>query len=187
MNELYLLAQRVEQYCDQMGCPCCLIGGLALPFRGQLRATEDVDYAVFAEFGRESELIDGLLQEFKPRIQNARAHALLHRVLLLEVGDLGVDIGIAGFEFERRIQERATREEVMDGVWLNVITAEDLVVMKAFANRPQDWVDIAGVLIRNEGKLDWGYIDATLAPLAELKEDPAILEKLTRLRMEYDP
>lgn len=187
MNELYLLAQRVEHHCAQIGCPCCLIGGLALPFRGQLRATEDVDYAVFAEFGRESEVIDGLLQEFQPRIQDARAYALLHRVLLLEAGDLGVDIGIAGFEFERRIQDRATREEALDGVWLNVITAEDLIVMKAFANRPQDWVDITGILIRNEGKLDWNLIDTTLAPLVELKEDPAILEKLAGLRAEYDP
>jgi hypothetical protein len=38
------------------------------------------------------------------------------------------------------------------------------------------------VAIRHGATLDWRYIERLLRPLAEAKEDPAILETLARLR-----
>jgi len=61
---------------------------------------------------------------------------------------------------------------------LRVCSAEDLVVMKAFAARPQDWIDVEGILIRQRVKLDWDYIYANLTPLAELKENPSLVTQL---------
>jgi hypothetical protein len=67
---------------------------------------------------------------------------------------------------------------------LDLVTcsAEDLVVLKAFADRGKDWADIEGVLTRQRGKLGWRYIWAQLRPLVELKGEPEILERLKRLR-----
>lgn len=62
-------------------------------------------------------------------------------------------------------------------------TPEDLVVMKAFADRDLDWNDIRGIIVR-QGKesLDWSYMYEHLTPLCEAKEAPEILKKLKGLQ-----
>jgi hypothetical protein len=67
---------------------------------------------------------------------------------------------------------------------LRICSAEDLIVLKAFADRPKDWLDIDGILIRQSASLDWAYVRAQLAPLAELKEAPELVDKLDRRRIE---
>jgi hypothetical protein len=57
-----------------------------------------------------------------------------------------------------------------------------LIVFKAFADRPKDWLDVEEVLIRQSSALDWAYIRTELAPLAELKESPELVDALERLR-----
>jgi hypothetical protein len=44
------------------------------------------------------------------------------------------------------------------GVLLRIGSAEDLVVMKAFAARPHDCVDGESVVARHYGQLDWAYV-----------------------------
>jgi hypothetical protein len=61
-----------------------------------------------------------------------------------------------------------------------------LIVLKAFAGRGRDWVDVEGMIVRQKGKLDWDYIREQLAPLAELKDSPGIMEQLEALRVEFD-
>ena len=64
---------------------------------------------------------------------------------------------------------------------LRTCSAEDLIVFKAFADRPKDWLDIEGVIIRQPG-IDWPYVRTQLAPLAELKDAPELVDKLERRR-----
>jgi hypothetical protein len=45
-------------------------------------------------------------------------------------------------------------------------------------------VDVEGILIRQEGLLDWDYILSELKPLVNLKETPDILSRLQQLRQE---
>jgi hypothetical protein len=65
-------------------------------------------------------------------------------------------------------------------------SAEDLIVMKAFAARPKDWLDVEGIIVRQTGGLDWAYVERHLRPLAELKEAPAIWQELGRRRREFE-
>ena len=60
---------------------------------------------------------------------------------------------------------------------LKTCSAEDLVVLKAFAARDKDWADIHSILLRQKGKLDVGYIRENLSPLCELKSAPEIMTK----------
>ena len=57
-------------------------------------------------------------------------------------------------------------------------SAEDLIVLKAFADRPKDWMDIEGIIMRQENSLDIRYIFDRLFPLCKLKQAPEILDKL---------
>ena len=57
-------------------------------------------------------------------------------------------------------------------------------MLKAFADRPKDWLDIEGILIRQSESLDWSYVRAQLAPLAELKDAPELVDRLERRRLD---
>jgi hypothetical protein len=69
---------------------------------------------------------------------------------------------------------------------LRTCSAECLIVLKAFAARPKDWLDIEGVIIRQTGRIDWTYIRRQLLPLVELKEAPEIMDELERRRRDCE-
>ena len=48
-------------------------------------------------------------------------------------------------------------------------SAEDLIVLKAFAGRDRDWADIEGILMRRAGQLDEPLVFQELTPLLQLK------------------
>lgn len=182
MTDLFLVAARVYRVLDSLELRSCVIGGLALQFRGQDRLTRDVDFSVLTGFADEERIATALLDEFPGRLTNSLEHAIRFRVLLLEVDRVGIDIGFAGFPYEEAAIARATMEEISPGLRLPIASAEDLIIMKAFASRPQDWVDVQGIIVRQGAALDWEWIWENLGPLAELKEDPDILPMLEKMR-----
>ena len=40
-----------------------------------------------------------------------------------------------------------------------------------------------GIIIRQSGRVDWTYVRTQLAPLAELKEAPEIVDRLDKRRV----
>jgi len=183
MTELFSLALEVQDACKKNGWPFCVIGGLAVQHWGEPRFTKDVDLTILTGFGGEEPVVDKCLTLFLPRTENARAFALENRVLLLKSSDgLGIDIALGALEFERSAVERAADIEVLDGKYLRLCSAEDLIVMKAFANRPLDWNDVQGIMVRQgTGNLDWSYIYRHLEPLCDVKGEPEIVDRLRRL------
>jgi hypothetical protein len=71
--------------------------------------------------------------------------------------------------------------EFAPGACIRTCSAEDLVVLKAFASRPQDWVDIDGIIARQGPKLKTAYILKQLKPLADVKEAPEIVDRVKKL------
>ena len=65
-----------------------------------------------------------------------------------------MDIALGGLPFEARVIARSSSFDVAPGVVLVTCSAEDLVVLKAFADRAQDWLDIEGVIVRQGANLD---------------------------------
>lgn len=178
-------AARVQKILDRHRWRYCFIGGVAVQKWGQARFTQDVDLTVFTGFGSEEQVIDTLLASFTPRVRDARQFAIENRVVLLRTGEgVDLDVSCGGFPFENAAVTRARKVQVIPGVRLRLCTAEDLIVYKAFAGRPIDWMDVESIIAKQQGrkKLDWRYIHAQLKPLAELKEDPQIMPKLDELR-----
>lgn len=152
---------------------------------GEPRLTRDIDLSVFTGFHDESDFVDSVLANYRSRIERAREHALNHRVLLIESSrGIPVDIGLAAFPLEEAIIRRAPLHAFGADTALPVVTAEDLIVLKAFAGRNRDWEDIRGVIARNHPTLNWGHIESTLEPLLELKESPESLDYLRDFRAE---
>jgi hypothetical protein len=176
-------AADLQSVCQTAGWHYCFIGGLAVLRWGEPRETVDVDLTLLTGFRGESVYIDALLSHFEPRRPDAAAFARTSRVLLLRASSgVGLDIALGGLPFEESAVSRSSLFRFPSNFDLRTCSAEDLIVFKAFADRPKDWMDIEGVLIRQGPRLDWSYVEAELAPLVELKEAPEILDRLTRLR-----
>lgn len=187
MTEVIRAAAELQAFCNERAWQFCFIGGLAVQRWGEPRETIDADLTLLTGFGGESLFIDALTARFEPRIDQAADFAKNNRVLLLRSpSGVGLDIALGGLPFEASAVARATDFLFVPGITLRTCSAEDLVVLKAFADRPKDWVDLEGVLLRQQGRLDWVYIRAQLAPLVELKEAPEILERLERHRALLD-
>jgi hypothetical protein len=182
MIDLISTAQAVQLVCEENKWDFCFIGGLAVQYWGEARLTTDVDLTLFVGFGNEEPIIDLLINSFKARMSEARLFALKSRVVLLETEDgIGIDVSLGAFPFEQSMTDRAQYREYLPDIRLKICSPEDLIVSKAFADRPQDWRDVESIIVK-QSPLDWNYINAQLAPLVELKEQPEILAKLSELR-----
>ena len=186
MIELFREARALQQVLTDRGWPFCFIGGVALQHWGEPRVTRDLDLTVFTGFGGEAPVVDGLLARYAGRRPDARAFALRHRVLLFSTpGGIAVDLALGALAFEAEMIGRATDVEFEPGVALRICTGEDLLVLKAFADRLQDRADVAGIARRRGRMLDWDAVIERLTPLAETKGEPVILETVRALREQF--
>jgi hypothetical protein len=183
MKSLFAAAADLEAFLIEQGWRYCFIGGIALQRWGQPRLTNDIDLTILAGFGNETVYVDAMLKRYEARGSGSREFALKHRVLLLQSREgIPIDVALGGIAFEERAVSRATRYEFLPGVSLLTCSAEDLIVLKAFADRPRDWADVDTILARRQAQLHWDYIFEQLEPLCELKGAPEIIDRLQRLR-----
>jgi hypothetical protein len=182
LNNVLQLAVDVGAQLRQMGIEFCIIGGTAYQRWGEPRQTTDVDATLLVEFGRELEVVRNLLKTYSSRIENAESFALQNRIVLLQSSQgIGIDLSLGGLPYESRLIERSSLWKVPRHGEIRTCSAEDLVVLKSFASRPQDWIDVEKVIIRQGPRLDRALIIEELKPLAELKEEPEILSRLDQL------
>lgn len=188
MIELFRQAFELQTFINREQWPACFIGGIALQHWGEPRTTRDVDLSLFTGFGSEAPIVDRLLERYPARIPEARQFALDNRVLLLRTGNapgVDVDIALAALPFEREMIARAVPVEFQPGATLRICSAEDLFVIKAFANRLRDRADVLGIARRRGPELDWAAIRHRLAPLAAVKDEPEILASVEKLQAEF--
>ena len=182
MNPLFQAGLEFQQFLQEKKWRFCFIGGLAVIRWGEVRVTQDVDLSLLSGFGNEDTYVDSLLARFRSRISEAKEFALTNRTLLLIASnEVAVDISLAGLPFEGEMVDRATPFSYAPDCSLVTCSAEDLVILKAFADRVKDWLDIEGILVRQGSGLDFEYITDRLTPLCELKDAPEIIEKLNHL------
>ncbi len=96
---------------------------------------------------------------------------------------MNADFGIRSLS--SRVVQRSSLWGTPGSGTIKTCSAEDLVVLKAFASRPQDWIDVEKVIIRQGERLNRPLIIEELTPLAELKEDPQILENVQSLLLKH--
>jgi len=176
-------ASRLEAFCESRGWRFCFIGGLAVLHWGEPRLTRDLDLSLLTGFGGEAVYVDALLQAYAPRVPAAREFALERRILLLRTaGGVGIDVSLAALPYEEKMCDRAVPTEMMPGMRIRLCSAEDLIVMKMFASRETDLRDVRSVIVRQNARLDWPYIERNLADLAEVRDDVDLLPRLREIR-----
>lgn len=181
MKDLIESARDLQDILERLELPFCFIGGLANLQWGEPRLTQDLDLTVLAGWGDEERIIDLLLENISPRFEDARRFAINNRVLLLETDDgIPIDLALGALSFEELAINRS-RNINLGGILLRLCSAEDLVIMKAFANRERDWSDIDGILIRQQDNMDVTYAMEQIRILDEAKPGEGIADRLEEL------
>ena len=180
---LWNSALELQRFLDREGFKFCFIGGIVVQRWGEPRMTDDVDLTVYLPFGEEKKAAKRILARYQSRHPDPLQFVLQARILLLQdIWGSNIDLSLGGMPFEESMIERSSDWVIPGGGSIRTCGTSDLIILKAFANRPRDWEDIRCVLLRSESKLDWPLIETELTQLANLKEEPEIVEQLQALR-----
>jgi len=158
--------EKVTSQLDAAGVRYALIGGFAMALRGVQRATIDMDFILMLEDWEKADLIlqsAGYIRAYKSENVShymAKDDAL-GRIDLLHAFR-GPTLGML---------DRADQIEVVEGLSLPVVHAEDIIGLKiqAAVNAPQrataDWADIQ-IILETSGEnglpIDWALLDEYL-------------------------
>jgi hypothetical protein len=182
VNSLFQAGLELQKFLKAKKWPFCFIGGLAVVRWGEIRMTQDIDLCLLSGFGNEETYINAILDKYISRISDPVEFAFKNRVLLIYASNsVSVDISLSGLQFEEKMIERATAFSFMKRCSLMTCSAEDLIVLKAFAGRATDWMDVEGIVMRQGASLDFDYIIKQVTPLCTLKEEPEILTRLQHI------
>ena len=91
-----------------------------------------------------------------------------------------VDIALGVLPFELETVERSRLHQIGE-LELRLPTPEDLIIQKAVAHRPKDFVDIAAI-IASQPHLDWTRIRYWVQQFAEVLEMPELWRDVARLQ-----
>lgn len=181
-TELLPALRALLTWLGEAGHPFVLIGGIAVGILARPRATKDVDALIWADEPEWPGLLQfGRKHGFTLRMKDGLEFAGRTRVLLLlhQPSGVPVDLLCGMLPFEQEIVRKGV-EKTHLGLPVRVPRPEDLIVMKALANRPQDLADIAAILAAHES-LDLRKIRRMTRQLAKTLEMPEIHAELERL------
>lgn len=159
-------------------CKCLwmVIGGMAASLLGKPRFTADVDIVILINDEDILHILELAEQfGFKARPKNPVEFAKKNRVLLLrhEKSGINVDISLGFLPFEKQAIKRSQPYKI-GGLTFNLPMAEDLIILKAVAHRPQDVIDIKDIVDSNP-KINVKYIKKIVGEFAKVLEMPEIL------------
>jgi hypothetical protein len=89
---------------------------------------------------------------------------------------------LADTGYDEVLISRAKDVELASGKRVRVCTAEDLIIQKVIATRPQDMVDVEAVIIRQADRLDDAYILKWLRDFEKAIDDSTLVREYQRLR-----
>ena len=177
MSELEAALAGVVRLLEDASVPYMVVGGLANAVWGEPRATIDIDVTVWVEDAHVEAFIRRIGGELRLLPQVPVNFVRETRVLPAEsVDGVRIDLIFGLLPFEREAIERSTPVE-MAGISVRVVTAEDLVLMKAISDRERDLDDARAVVKRQRGSLDLDYLRPRLAELATHLARPEILKR----------
>ena len=148
----------LSQELERARLDAVLIGGQARNFWAEPRATLDYDFTTAADAEGFQRLREALLDEGFRIVRDQGPSQPSGPDFVQFIKDStreAIDFQTAKTEFQVSVVERGVRLDPDQP--LRVATAEDLIVLKLIANRPQDITDCIEVAMSRD--LDWAYID----------------------------
>ena len=98
-------------------------------------------------------------------------------ILIKASNGVDVDISLALPGYEDELFRRAVAVEIEPAQAIRLCSAEDLIIHKAVAGRPQDIADIEGVVLRQGNRLDLAYLRQWLGEFSAALAAPEIAQR----------
>ena len=178
MNDRDAAAWEVHCLLKELGVNYAIIGGSAVQIWGEPRFTQDVDLTVATPLDEPTLFVQRVLDHFTPRIENALEFSRRNRVLLIQSSKgcpIDISLGLPGYEDE--VMHRTVEVELEPGKSVYMCSAEDLIIHKAIAGRPQDLRDIESVVYRQHDRLNADYIRQWLREFSDILGLPEVIER----------
>ncbi|MEW4570895.1 hypothetical protein AB1L88_23760 [Tautonia sp. JC769] len=164
---------------DRLRIAYALGGSLASSLHGAVRATRDADLAAEPFPGREADFVSCFSDPYyiseeavREAIRNRSCFNVINTMTAFKV-DVFIQRGRA-FDLSLMARREASPFPGLDGQEIQVVTAEDVVLLKLEWFRlggevtVQQWDDILSVLRAKSGRLDASYLDRWAAELGVL-------------------
>jgi hypothetical protein len=175
-------AADLQTFLEDQGWDFFFIGGLVVQVWGEPRLTKDIDLTIFTNLVDESSFVAKLLERYSPKFHDADKFALSNRVLpMFTATGIGIDVTLGGLSDVSSALERASYQSFSNTIDLRVCSADDLIIFKSVAARPQDWLDVESVIVK-QAFLDWEYIFASLEALDAYEDMALRLKQLDELK-----
>ncbi|MDA8066525.1 MAG: hypothetical protein M0031_13660 [Thermaerobacter sp.] len=172
MNCLERALAELVDFLEAHGIPYMLIGGIANLVWGEARLTRDIDVTVLVEESEVAAFIAEVALRFRVLPPDPLPFVTETRVLPLgSAAGVRLDVVFAALPYETGAIGRAVPVSI-GGVNCRVCTAEDLIIHKIISERPRDREDVVGVIRRQAGTLDRGYLDPIIRELSDALERP---------------
>jgi hypothetical protein len=157
------------------GIPAIVVGGVAASLLGRPRLTRDIDALVDLSEDRWPDVLSAVRSfSIEPRIDDTLGFARRTRVLLLRhvPSQIDIDVIFGGLPFERDAVTTGQTHS-LGRFDIRLPRVEDLMIMKAVAQRPRDVMDLEALLDTHpEANLDrvrqWVREFSTAAAMPDL-------------------
>jgi len=186
MDSLVEALVQLQTRLEEAGIPSAAIGGLAVGAWGKARLTRDADLKILLRRGDRKRLLDLLKPDYRPITPDPDSALRNNGILFVHSpGGLRIDIFLADIEFDETLIGRAQLVELLPGYKMRICSAEDLIVLKVIASRPQDLVDVAGIIQRRGDKLDEDYVLDWLSKFEKALDDSTLIRSYQQLKDRY--
>ncbi len=152
---------RVITLFDKNGIDYMIIGDYALPFYGRIRTTVDLDIAVAIETQKRFSYLLNLLRaaDFEPTVCSPNEPLIV--VDRQEKIEFEVWTKPDGVIFDDETLRRRRKARLSEDISAWIVSPEDFIVTKlARSNRGViDEQDVKSVLVRQEGNINWKYLE----------------------------
>jgi predicted nucleotidyltransferase len=164
MTDLSRALKDLVELFEGFGAQYVVMGGIAVRVYGIPRPTHDVDFTAAIDRDRLSEFYQAVRdagytvpeQYESGWVDEVGGMPLVKVRLYLDNRGIDIDIFLAESDFQKQLLARRRRES-LDGLSINMVSPEDLILLKLLASRPRDIADIGDVLF-TQGQLDEPYM-----------------------------
>jgi predicted nucleotidyltransferase len=169
---------KIDRVCCQHRLEYVVIGGVAIMYYLQYRATRDIDISLCLDLQQIEPVGDILLHHFDPIFDQPLEFFGRHFVLPLidPQTQIRVDVSAGLGGFERMAVAHAKRVRFAQ-VEINICSIEDLIIFKLVAARPIDLADAEMLVQKYQPELDKQYLLQIAYEFAQL-ERADVIEKL---------
>lgn len=137
-------------------------GAMAADYYRIPRGTADIDLGLFVRPHEHERVLDTLGQVFEvPNLPEVKRQIMERDQAVTRWGNTRVDLFFSVGAFHDSIASRVVEKEFA-GEKIPVLSAEDIVVLKALFDRTQDWADIEAICELQGDKLERPYITGWL-------------------------